>query len=268
MTDTGKPRAPAPAAPPDAYHPEAVEAKWQARWAERRTNEPDLDARRAAVLQPHDVPLPLGGGAARGEHVRLHRERRLRPVQAAAGVRRLRADRLRRLRDPQRELRDQDGDQPRHPDPEEHRELPPPAQADRRDVRLAARALAPPIRPTTSGPSGSSSSSSRRGRRTRSPPRSTGAPRTRPCWPTSRSSTATASAAARRWSSGCWSSGSSGSPSTPTGCWPTWTTSRRWTGRRAPPRRSGTGWGGRRGRSWTSRSRRRCRSPTATRTSR
>ena len=27
----------------DAYHPETVETKWQARWAERRTNEPDLD---------------------------------------------------------------------------------------------------------------------------------------------------------------------------------------------------------------------------------
>ena len=35
---------PDPAAPPaDAYHPEAVEAKWQARWEERHTNEPDLD---------------------------------------------------------------------------------------------------------------------------------------------------------------------------------------------------------------------------------
>ena len=187
--------------------------------------------RRAAVLQPHDVPLPVGRGAARGEHVRLHRQRHLRPVQAAAGVRRLRAHRLRRVRHPQRELRDQAGHQPRRADPAEHRELPPPAPPHRRHVRLAPRAVAPPIRRTTSGPSGSSSSCSRRGRPTRRRPRSTGAPRTRPCWPTSRSSTAAASAATRWWSSGRWSSGSSGSPTTPTGCWPTWTTRRRWTGR-------------------------------------
>jgi leucyl-tRNA synthetase len=25
------------------YRPDEVEARWQARWAERRTNEPDLD---------------------------------------------------------------------------------------------------------------------------------------------------------------------------------------------------------------------------------
>src|SRR5438309_9661162 len=34
---------PDPAGPaPDAYHAEQVEAKWQARWAERHVNEPDL----------------------------------------------------------------------------------------------------------------------------------------------------------------------------------------------------------------------------------
>jgi hypothetical protein len=93
----------------------------------------------AALLQPHDVPLPLGRGAARGEHVRLHRQRRVWPLPAAAGVRRLRADRLRRLRHPQRELRDQGGPAPRRAHPEEHRQLPPPAGADRRDVRLAPR---------------------------------------------------------------------------------------------------------------------------------
>ena len=41
MTDTSKP---IPADSTEhAYHPDAVEAKWQARWAERRTNEPDLE---------------------------------------------------------------------------------------------------------------------------------------------------------------------------------------------------------------------------------
>lgn len=53
-----------------------------------------------------------------------------------------------------------------------------------------------PLTPnTTSGPSGSSSSSTRRGWPTVGTPRSTGAPRTRPCWPTSRLSTASANAA-------------------------------------------------------------------------
>ena len=54
------------------------------------------------------------------------------------------------------------GHQSRRADSAEHRELPAPAAAHRRDVRLAARAVAPPIRTTTSGPSGSSCSSSRR----------------------------------------------------------------------------------------------------------
>ena len=45
MTDTSKLTA-VPASgetPAGGYHPEAVEAKWQARWAERHINEPDLD---------------------------------------------------------------------------------------------------------------------------------------------------------------------------------------------------------------------------------
>src|SRR2546425_1408053 len=40
-----------------------------------------------AVLQPHDVPLSLRGGIARGEHVRVHRGRHLRPVQATPRLR-------------------------------------------------------------------------------------------------------------------------------------------------------------------------------------
>ena len=45
MTDTSKPTA-VPASgetPTRGYQPDAVEAKWQARWVERHTNEPDLD---------------------------------------------------------------------------------------------------------------------------------------------------------------------------------------------------------------------------------
>ena len=136
MTDTGKPRAPAPSAPPapaDAYHPEAVEAKWQARWAERGTNEPDLDRRRAAVLHPHDVPLPVGGGAARGQHVRVHRERRLWPIPAAAGAHVFEPIGLRRVRHPlARTTRSRSGIHPSELIPRNIDELPPPAEARRR----------------------------------------------------------------------------------------------------------------------------------------
>ena len=57
------------AAPPapgdDAYHPDAVEAKWQARWAERRTNEPDLDRAERPFYNLMMFPYP----SAEGLHV-------------------------------------------------------------------------------------------------------------------------------------------------------------------------------------------------------
>src|SRR3954464_13764274 len=71
MTDTGKPTAPAtsapsaPPAPSDAYNPEAVEAKWQARWAERRTNEPDLERAERPFYNLMMFPYP----SAEGLHV-------------------------------------------------------------------------------------------------------------------------------------------------------------------------------------------------------
>ena len=179
--------------------------------------------------------------------------RRLRPVQAAPGVRRLRADRVRRVRHPQRELRDQAGHQPRDPDPAEHRELPPPAPADRRDVRLAPRALdhrsaVLQVDPVDLPPALQGGEGVQEGGGGQLVPA-----RTRPCSPTSRSSTAGASGAAAWWSSGSWSSGSSGSPSTPSGCWPTWTTSQDGLVGHAPRRRSATGSGGRRARRSSSR---------------
>jgi leucyl-tRNA synthetase len=65
-TDT-KPTGPAsdPASPPDAYHPEKVEAKWQARWAERGTNEPDLDRAERPFYNLMMFPYP----SAEGLHV-------------------------------------------------------------------------------------------------------------------------------------------------------------------------------------------------------
>src|SRR6267378_1223247 len=94
-----------------------------------------------AVLQPHDVPLPLRGGTPRGEHVRVHRRRYLRPVQAAPGLRCVRANRIRRIRHSFRELRAFGRHASGEADSPEHRDVPPPAEALRRHVRLASRAL-------------------------------------------------------------------------------------------------------------------------------
>src|ERR1044072_3156569 len=50
---------------PDRYHPEPVEAKWQARWAERRTNEPDLEGAKRPFYNLMMFPYP----SAEGLHV-------------------------------------------------------------------------------------------------------------------------------------------------------------------------------------------------------
>src|SRR5437667_11983190 len=55
-----------PAAPPAvAYDPQAVEAKWQARWAEQHTNEPDLDGAARPFYNLMMFPYP----SAEGLHV-------------------------------------------------------------------------------------------------------------------------------------------------------------------------------------------------------
>ena len=54
---------PAPAA--DGYQPDQVEAKWQARWAERRTNETDLDGAMRPFYNLMMFPYP----SAEGLHV-------------------------------------------------------------------------------------------------------------------------------------------------------------------------------------------------------
>src|ERR1043166_6031425 len=49
----------------DGYHPDRVEAKWQARWAERHTNEPDLDRSERPFYNLMMFPYP----SAEGLHV-------------------------------------------------------------------------------------------------------------------------------------------------------------------------------------------------------
>src|SRR6476469_7472346 len=62
-TDQAGSAAPSPVA--DAYHPETVEAKWQARWAERHTNEPDLEGAKRPFFNLMMFPYP----SAEGLHV-------------------------------------------------------------------------------------------------------------------------------------------------------------------------------------------------------
>jgi leucyl-tRNA synthetase len=57
-------RSPA-SAPADSYDPQVVEQKWQARWAERRTNEPDLDRAERPFFNLMMFPYP----SAEGLHV-------------------------------------------------------------------------------------------------------------------------------------------------------------------------------------------------------
>jgi leucyl-tRNA synthetase len=62
-TDQTGAAAPGPAA--DGYHPETFEAKWQARWAERHTNEPDLEGAKRPFYNLMMFPYP----SAEGLHV-------------------------------------------------------------------------------------------------------------------------------------------------------------------------------------------------------
>ncbi len=67
MSDPSQPIAVSPtgALPEAGYHPDAVEAKWQARWAERHTNEPDLDRAARPFYNLMMFPYP----SAEGLHV-------------------------------------------------------------------------------------------------------------------------------------------------------------------------------------------------------
>jgi leucyl-tRNA synthetase len=56
---------PVPEGTAEAYHPEAVEARWQARWAEQHTNEPDLDGAARPFYNLMMFPYP----SAEGLHV-------------------------------------------------------------------------------------------------------------------------------------------------------------------------------------------------------
>jgi hypothetical protein len=72
----------------DSYSPITIEEKWQARWAERGTNTytgEDLRSAERPFYNLADVPVPVGGRAARRQHVRVHGCGHLRALAQAAG---------------------------------------------------------------------------------------------------------------------------------------------------------------------------------------
>ncbi len=92
-----------------------------------------------SVLQPDDVSLPVGGGAAHRQHLRVHGRRCKRPLLAPAWQGRVRAHWFRCFRNTLGKLCAEGRHQPQRPHPEEHRKLHSHAEALRGDVRLEPR---------------------------------------------------------------------------------------------------------------------------------
>src|SRR4030095_12521574 len=64
-SDSNSPPAQVPPEGSESYRPDQVEAKWQARWTERHTNEPDLDGAKRPFYNLMMFPYP----SAEGLHV-------------------------------------------------------------------------------------------------------------------------------------------------------------------------------------------------------
>ena len=208
------------------YDPTQIEPRWQQVWADERTwevsNEPD--GRRAPSYVLEMLPYPSGephighlkvysvGDAVAHFHRRIGR-RVLHPMgYDAFGL-------------PAENHAIKTGQHPRESTDESIARVPAASSASGASRSTGRASSARTSRATTAGRSGSSCSSSSAAWPTARRPRSSGARTTRPCWPTSRSSTGAASAAATRSRCASSSSGSSASPTTPTACSTTWTRS-------------------------------------------
>ena len=116
----------------DSYRPDLVEAKWQARWTERHTNEPDLDGARKPFYNLMMFPYPSAEGLHVGNLFAFTGNDIYRTIPAAAGAH---ASSSRSATTRSASTREnyalKVGVQPGGADPAEHRELPPPAQARR-----------------------------------------------------------------------------------------------------------------------------------------
>jgi leucyl-tRNA synthetase len=113
MTDTASSPPFQPRGNPDERLPARCRrGKWQARWAERRTNEPDLDGAERPFYNLMMFPYPRPR-AARGNMFAFTGSDTYGRFKRLQGYDVFEPIGYRRVRDPQRELRDQDGDQPR-----------------------------------------------------------------------------------------------------------------------------------------------------------
>ena len=209
------------------YNPAVIEPKWQKFWEENRTFAcPRLPKGRKA-LRPGHVPLSQRRRPARRASRGLHGHRHRLPLQPDAGHERDAPDGLGRLRPARRAARQEDRHASAGDHREEHRQLPPAVEDARLQLRLGPRAghdrrrLLPldavhlpgavrhlvrrrrssSGRPIAELPIPRGSRRRRRsGRRAAirtsiawpisSKPRSTGARRWAPCWPTRKSSAA------------------------------------------------------------------------------
>ena len=147
------------------------------------------------VLRARDAALPVRR-AAHGAPEELLGRRRGRPLPPPHRPPRAAPDGLRRVRPARREPRDQDRRAPARLDGGVDRASSSASSASGASRSTGRASSAPTSRATTAGRSGSSCSCSSAAWPTARRRRSTGARTTRPCWPTSRSSTGAASAAA------------------------------------------------------------------------
>ncbi len=210
----------------EPYDPQAIEARWQARWREEGTYEVDNDDPRPPSYVLCMYPYPSGAGA-HGPRAQLHLRRPDRPLPHDERPRPCcRPIGFDSFGLPAENAAIKTGEHPRPFTDARIEELTSLAEAARRLLRLAPRGRRATTRATSAGPSGSSCGSWRPAWPTGTRRRSTGARAARPCWPTSRCwPTARASARATWSSSATSSSGSSRSPTTPSSCSTTSTTS-------------------------------------------
>ena len=166
----------------------------RARRAGRRAARP---ARAAEGVRARDAPVSLWRDPHRSRQ-ELHDGRRRRALPPPQRRRRLPPDGVRRVRPAGRERGHRHRRAAGRGHRPQHRPHPRADEAPGHLGRLGDASWPPATPSTTAGRSGSSCACSSAGWPTGARRPSTGARSTRPCWPTSRSSTATASAAAPR----------------------------------------------------------------------
>ena len=151
-----------------------IETRWQDRWAHERHlrgAEPDRPAGRrlragggpTEAVRARHVPLPVRRRAPRRPPARLHRHRRVRPLQAHERPQRPAHDRVRRLRAARRAVRGARPARTRAVTTEENIATSRASCAVSAWPTTTGAASPPPTRPTTAGRSGSSCRSSTAG---------------------------------------------------------------------------------------------------------